>query len=98
MRHHWFLTRRAGHASPAGPRPALSSTAGDQADTADPAAREAPDPDAALATALRSGEPRAASQLYHAYAQPLYRFVHRRTGDAELAQDVVQDVMVRIWQ
>lgn len=102
MRQNSFLARWTGHAFPDGSREAAARPAGELAGTAasaaGPAAQDTPDPDAALAAALRSGTPRAARQLYDTYAQPLHRFVHRRTGDPELAQEVVQDVMVRVWQ
>ncbi|HEY6794667.1 MAG TPA: sigma-70 family RNA polymerase sigma factor [Kineosporiaceae bacterium] len=107
MRQNRFLARWAGHVLPDGSGQAPARAAGDRAgiaaSAAGPATRAAADqdtadPDAALAAALRSGTPQAARQLYEAYAQPLHRFVHRQTGDPELAQDVVQDVMVRVWQ
>src|SRR4051812_13980422 len=93
MRQNWFLTRWTGHASAEPSAEAPACPAGDLGWAGD-----APDPDDPLAAALRSGTPQAARQLYDAYARPLHRFVHRRTGDAELAQDMVQDVMVRVWQ
>src|SRR4051794_40658732 len=36
--------------------------------------------------------------LHDAYARPLHRYVMRLTGDHELAQDVVQEAMVRAWK
>lgn len=36
--------------------------------------------------------------LHATYARPLHRYVVRLTGDHELAQDVVQEAMVRAWR
>src|SRR3954452_11877461 len=36
--------------------------------------------------------------LHQAYARPLQSYVVRLTGDHELAQDVVQEAMVRAWK
>lgn len=36
--------------------------------------------------------------LHDAHAAPLHHFVMRLTGDHELAQDVVQEAMVRAWR
>ncbi|MFC4614741.1 sigma-70 family RNA polymerase sigma factor [Cellulomonas algicola] len=36
--------------------------------------------------------------LHAAYARPLHHYVVRLTGDHELAQDVVQEAMVRAWR
>lgn len=36
--------------------------------------------------------------LHASYARPLHHFVVRLTGDHELAQDVVQEAMVRAWR
>ena len=36
--------------------------------------------------------------LHATYARPLHHYVVRLTGDHELAQDVVQEAMVRAWR
>ncbi|AEE46034.1 sigma-70 family RNA polymerase sigma factor [Cellulomonas fimi] len=36
--------------------------------------------------------------LHTSYARPLHHYVVRLTGDHELAQDVVQETMVRAWR
>jgi RNA polymerase sigma-70 factor (ECF subfamily) len=36
--------------------------------------------------------------LHDAYARPLHRYVMRLTGDDALAQDVVQESMLRAWR
>lgn len=101
MRANRFLTRWTGRppaTGPGGPAGApVDGPAGDgpwAAETATDGDRV----DAELVTALRTGTPQAARLLYDTYGQALYGFAYRRTGDAELSKDLVQDVMVRVWQ
>lgn len=47
---------------------------------------------------LRSGSPDAVRSLYAEYGPGLYGFVFRRTGDAELSREIVQDVMTSVWR
>lgn len=54
--------------------------------------------DAALLARAASGDEEAVAALYSAYAGPLYGFGLRRLGDAELAEDLVQAVMTRLWR
>ena len=51
-----------------------------------------------LVAALRAGDPSALQALYELYAAPLVRFSAFRLGDAEAAQDVVQEVFIQVWQ
>ena len=52
----------------------------------------------ALVAALRAGDPSALQALYELYAAPLLRFSAFRLGEAEAAQDVVQEVFIQVWQ
>lgn len=51
-----------------------------------------------LVAGLQAGRPEAARSLYEAYGPAVYGFVLRRTSDPELSQEIVQDVMTRIWR
>lgn len=50
-----------------------------------------------LAQRASRGDRRAFTALMTAHKQPLYRFVQRRTLDAEEAYDIVQDTFVSAW-
>ncbi|HUH06340.1 MAG TPA: sigma-70 family RNA polymerase sigma factor [Egibacteraceae bacterium] len=52
----------------------------------------------ALLARAAAGDEHAVSQLYDLYAAPLYGFALRRLSDPELAQELVQNVMTRMWQ
>lgn len=54
--------------------------------------------DSELIAALQEGRPAAARALYDAYGPGLYAFARRRTGDPQLAREIVQDVMVKVWR
>lgn len=54
--------------------------------------------DAALLAELRTGHPEAARALYDTYGPCVYAFARRRTGDAELSREIVQDVMTNVWR
>lgn len=57
-----------------------------------------PAEDRELVADLQAGQPDAARRLYQAYGPAIYGFVHRRTGDPELAEEIVQDVMTSAWR
>ncbi len=44
------------------------------------------------------GDEGAIAALYDVYAGPLYGFGLRRLGDAQLAEQLVQDVLTRLWR
>jgi RNA polymerase sigma-70 factor, ECF subfamily len=46
----------------------------------------------------REGNPQGIRELYDAYADPVRRYCLIRLGDAEAAQDCVQEVFVCIWK
>ncbi len=54
--------------------------------------------EAALLTRAAGGDEAAVAALYDAYARPLWAFGLRRLGDPELAGELVQRVMTRLWQ
>lgn len=48
-------------------------------------------------TAAVAGSPSAYARLVERYQRPLFRFLVLRTGDADEADELVQDVFVRAW-
>lgn len=54
--------------------------------------------DDTLLAGLRAGDAGAARALYDSYGASVYGFARRRTGDAGLSSEIVQDVMLRVWQ
>jgi RNA polymerase sigma-70 factor, ECF subfamily len=57
-----------------------------------------PGGDAGLLAEAGRGSQRAAAQLYDAYADALYAYGLHHLGDAELAEDLVQRVMEKLWR
>lgn len=47
---------------------------------------------------LKAGEQAAFEQLYERYFSRLYNYAYQKTGDTFLAQEVVQELFVRLWQ
>jgi RNA polymerase sigma-70 factor (ECF subfamily) len=47
---------------------------------------------------IAAGDEDALRVLYAAYGQRLYAFAVRRTGDGALADEIVQDSLVAVWQ
>jgi len=54
------------------------------------------DPDAQLMLAYGRGDAKAFEQLYVKYKDPLYRFFLRQCGNRALAEELYQDVWVRV--
>jgi RNA polymerase sigma-70 factor, ECF subfamily len=54
--------------------------------------------DASLLAEAGRGSHRAAAQLYDAYADALYAYGLHHLGDAELAEDLVQRVLEKLWR
>lgn len=54
--------------------------------------------DAALLERIVSGDREAFRELYTLYYQPLLRFIYRLTGQLDLAQEGVNDVMLVVWR
>ena len=54
--------------------------------------------DAALAARLVAQEPEALSEAYRTYGQRVYRVAYGLIRREELAQDVTQEVFVRLWK
>jgi RNA polymerase sigma-70 factor (ECF subfamily) len=52
--------------------------------------------DEALMQAVRGGDLEALGQLFERHHRPVFRFLSRTTGDATAAEDLVQEVFVRI--
>jgi RNA polymerase sigma-70 factor (ECF subfamily) len=55
------------------------------------------DDDGVLARAAASGDLRAFEQLYRNHVTPVYRLCLRMTGDPQRADELTQDVFVRVW-
>jgi len=54
--------------------------------------------DRALIARLRLGDSRAFTELFNGMAPKLWRFAGRQLGSLEMAQDVVQDVFIALWE
>lgn len=54
-------------------------------------------PDADLIARVRGGDERAFEALFRAYASPLSRLAYHYVGSVALAEEVVQDVFLRLW-
>jgi RNA polymerase sigma-70 factor (ECF subfamily) len=54
--------------------------------------------DASLLKALQSGQQDAIAALYDRYSGMAYGLAYRITGDATLAEDVVQEAFVALWK
>jgi RNA polymerase sigma-70 factor (ECF subfamily) len=54
-------------------------------------------PDAELVVAVTRGDMAALSVLYDRHASVVYRAAYRRLGDRQLAEEVVQDVWLTLW-
>lgn len=52
----------------------------------------------ALLQAVAAGDTQAFEQLYHLYAPRLAAFLRRRLGSPALVDEVLQDVMLVVWQ
>jgi len=53
--------------------------------------------DAGLVASLARGDTSALEQLYDRYADPIYRAAFRRLGDRQLAEEVLQDTYLALW-
>lgn len=51
-----------------------------------------------LITSLRNGEPKAYSYLVDTYNQPLCSYAYGLCHDQDMAEDIVQNVFIRIWK
>lgn len=54
--------------------------------------------DVSLITALKNGDPRAFENLYDLYWKDLYKTAYSRFRDIQDAEDVVQDIFIKIWE
>ena len=54
--------------------------------------------DAEWVAAVRAGEPAAFEALFHAYHAPLCTFAHRYLGARDLAEEIVQEVFLFVWE
>lgn len=53
--------------------------------------------DAELAQQIRSGNHRAFEELFHRYKERLYRHAYHMIPDAEICNDIIQDVFTAVW-
>jgi RNA polymerase sigma-70 factor (family 1) len=63
----------------------------------DDGAREHPD-DTGLLARVRDGDRSAFDEIVRAHFDALYRFTRRRLGNTESAEDIIQDVLWRMWE
>lgn len=64
----------------------------------DQVSKDAVDPDAATVARLQAGEERAFDELMVRYKAPVIQFVYRMLNDAGEADDVAQEVFVRVYR
>jgi RNA polymerase sigma-70 factor (ECF subfamily) len=57
-----------------------------------------PQPDLAVLRKAQKGDERAFSLLVRAYELPVYNYVYRLVGDRSLAEDLTQEVFIRVYQ
>ena len=57
---------------------------------------EQPDPD--LLRRAQRGDERAFAQILRAYETPVFNYVYRIVGDRALAEDLTQEVFMRVFQ
>ncbi len=57
-----------------------------------------PQPDLHILRQAQRGDERAFAVLVHAYELPVFNYVFRMVGDRPLAEDLTQDVFLRIYQ
>jgi RNA polymerase sigma-70 factor (ECF subfamily) len=55
------------------------------------------DPDWALVRAMADGDVRALNEVYARYGSMLMGFLNARLGNYQLAEEVLQDVMLAVW-
>lgn len=55
-------------------------------------------PDADLVARVRAGDERAFEALFRAYASPLCRLAYHYLDSVAAAEEVVQDVLLRVWE
>jgi RNA polymerase sigma-70 factor, ECF subfamily len=55
-------------------------------------------PDTHLVAPVRAGDERAFEALFRAYAGPLCRLAYHYVESVALAEEVVQDVLLRVWE
>jgi RNA polymerase sigma-70 factor, ECF subfamily len=63
-----------------------------------PAASNVVSPDAMLVSAIRSGDEQAMARLYERYSPIVYSVALRVLGNAEAAEDILQEVFMQIWR
>lgn len=54
--------------------------------------------EAIFVEALRSGNQQVFAQMYERFSPPLYAFIVNRVKDAEVAENLLQDVFVKAWR
>jgi RNA polymerase sigma-70 factor (ECF subfamily) len=57
-----------------------------------------PQPDLHILRKAQRGDERAFAVLVHAYELPVFNYIFRMVGDRPLAEDLTQDVFLRIYQ
>lgn len=56
------------------------------------------DRDQKLLKQIANGDEEAFAELFHAWRDKLYFFILRIVNDSESAEDIVQDIFVKLWQ
>lgn len=56
-----------------------------------------PENEKLLLKQVAEGNEEAFAQLFHAYRDKLFSFIHKLSGSREIAEDILQDVFLKIW-
>src|SRR5580698_6338138 len=67
-------------------------------DVAEVRAAHASDDDAALVAAFMKGDGDSFAALVDRYMPMVYKFTYRYVGNADMANDIVQDVFIKVWK
>src|SRR5690606_10837606 len=57
-----------------------------------------PETDAALLARIAAEDRRAVAELYARHQRPLFRYLSQLTADHGLAEEILQDTIVAVWQ
>lgn len=51
-----------------------------------------------IIAAVSQGKSDAFQTLYYAFADPMFRYLRRKTGNADIAEDLVQELFTKVWK
>ena len=54
--------------------------------------------DTALIISLQNGSEESFKEIYHGYHMKLYLYFFKKTGSADLSQDLIQETFIKLWR